>query len=164
METVWSIARPYLYEWTNHSVQWNIFPEQLSMNEICRIGYVKSLRAQYYPALLSINFTRSIDGNLTLTTCEISCRTLKIKTYSLHIFRVVLYERETLYLLPECKGKMTWSRLVWDEVLGKILSLKRRNFLGGSTKLHNEQLLTIRWLNSDGLNYVKNTWERWICI
>jgi len=154
METVWSIVRPYCYEWTNHRVQWNIFPEQLSMNEICRIGYVRSLCAQYYPVLLSIYFTRSIDGNLTLTTCEISCRTLKIKTYSLHILRVVLYERETWYLLPVCKGKMARSRLVWDEVLGKILSFKRRNFLGGCMKLHNEQLLTIKRLHSDGVNYM----------
>jgi hypothetical protein len=81
-----------------------------------------------------------------------------------YIFYVHLYERETWYFLPMCRGEMTRSRLVWDEVLGKILSLKRRNFLGGCTKLHNEQLLTISWLNSDGTDYMYHTWERWIYI
>jgi hypothetical protein len=94
--------------------------------------------------IIATNFTRSIKRNLTLTTCDISCRTLKIKTDSLHILRVVLYERETWYLPPMCRGEMTRNRRVSDEVLGKILSLKRRNFLGGWTELHNVQLRRIR--------------------
>ena len=40
----------------------------------------------------------------------------------------------------KCHGVDLFQTKSWE----KILSLKRRNFLGGRTKLHNQQLLTIR--------------------
>lgn len=149
------IFRTIIYEWDLPNWLCKVF-KVISVVSLCAIlSYIivdkfhQVHRRQYYPKLP--------------VTYPLEPSTLKHTGY---IFYALLYEKETWYLLPICRGeiRVTCSRLVWDEVLGKILSLKRRNFLGRCTKLHNEQLLTIRWLNSDGTDYMQHTWERWICI